>query len=305
LNRTEALFGRMVGLHRSGYDAAKPNFVSYVILISAYVRRASTDRMAAEKAEATLLEMCRKYKAGQQDCKPNNQIVATVIDGWHRSGRRDAGERAEALLDWALKTYREERENAMMRPNEFTFSATISAWGRSRKFGKAMQARKILDRMIDLYESGQIDAAPNTHCYTAVINTCAHCVNDALEMQNAVRIAISTYKDLTKSDYGKANEVTYAAMITALRNLLPAGEARSSAVEKIFKSAASSGYVDDAVLRCVQSSLSREETWELFSATNAVSKDGALEFDRLPNEWRRNVSPNAHRPKSYTATLVD
>lgn len=289
VERTEAIFDRMVALYECGHAAAGPNLFSYVILINTY-GRCSRDPSASQKAENTLFEMYRKYKAGNDDLKPNIQLVTTVIDCWQKSGRRDAGERAEALLDWTLNLYNEKQDEAI-RPNEFTFAATISAWGRSRKLGKAARARRILTKMIDLHESGALITCPNTHCYTAVINSCAYCENDVSEKREALRIAIATYKELTASKYGVPSEVTFSTLLTALRNLLPKGKERSSAVQTVFKSAAKDGRVDDLVVRRLQSALTTEELRDLFSSTDVVSRNGQIRISQLPNEWRANIAP--------------
>jgi hypothetical protein len=46
-----------------------------------------------------------------------------VIDSWQRSGERDAGERAEAVLNWLVDRYVEQDRDESLRPNEFTFAA--------------------------------------------------------------------------------------------------------------------------------------------------------------------------------------
>jgi hypothetical protein len=121
----------------------------------------------------------------------------------------------------------------------------IAAWARSRSLGKAAHARRLLDRMIELHESSVICAAPNTVVYTAVISA-------------ALRIAIRTFKDLEKSSYGRPNHVTYANLLTALRNLLPPCPKRSAAIQDIFQSAVQNGCMDEIVLQRVQCKYSRE-----------------------------------------------
>lgn len=286
LERTEAIFDRMVAMYESGHALAEPNLFSYVILINAYGRYSGPS--SAQKAEDALFEMYRKYQAGTTVLKPNIQLVTTVIDCWRKSRRRDAGERAEALLDWVLNLYREGHDRSI-QPNEFTFASTIGAWGRSRKMGKAVRARNILTKLIKLHESGDLDTCPNAHCYTAVINCCCYCENDAIEKREALRIAITTYKELLakSEEYGGPNEISYSAMLTALRNLLPQGKDRSSAVQTVFKNAADDGRVDSLVVRRAQSCLTAEESRDLFPK-DAISKDGQIRVDQLPIEWRKN-----------------
>lgn len=135
-------------------------------------------------------------------------------------------------------------------PGDSLVIAVISAWAKSRVIGKSFRARSVLDTMIDLHESGQISACPNTICFTAVINACAYCENDEADKRQALRIAIRTYKDLEQSaQYGRPNQVTYSSLLTALRNLLPQSPQRNRAVRDVFESAVKNGFVDSALLQ--------------------------------------------------------
>ena len=121
------------------------------------------------------------------------------------------------------------------------FVAVISAWGRARCVGKAINARRVLNKMTTLQEQQRLDTTLNAFCYTAVINACAYCMNDESEQRNALRIAINTYKELDKA--GTPNHVTYINMLVALQNLLPPSAQRSAAAKDVFQSAMQHGYV--------------------------------------------------------------
>ena len=103
--------------------------------------------------------------------------------------------------------------------------------------------------MIELHETGKITAHPNTICYTAVINSCAYCENDEIDKKNALRIAVSTFRDLRDSTYAAPNHVTYSMFLTALRNLVQKGPKRSVAIQDVFKTAIQNGCVDEVVLK--------------------------------------------------------
>lgn len=164
----------------------------------------------------------------------------------------------------------------------------ISAWARTRKFGKAARAKAILTRMIELKEEGVIAVAPNAHCYTAVINSCAFCENDSLEKRQALRIAVETYKEMVSADAEGPNQITFSTLITALRNLMPPDETRVAAIETIFKKCADEGHVSDLFLRRVQSSLSLDQLQKLVG-DQVASGEGKLDIKQIPLKWRRNV----------------
>ena len=141
--------------------------------------------------------------------------------------------------------------------------------------------------MIELHKSGVISATPNTHCFTAVINSCAYCENDALEKRDALQIAVSTYKELLDSSYGGPNHITYSSVITALRNLSPPSEKRTAAIANIFKHCVEAGQVSDLVLKRLQSSVGAEEFQEMVGATTFVN--GNVDIDKIPEDWKQNV----------------
>jgi len=181
----------------------------------------------------------------------------------------------------------------------YELTAAISAWGRSRSMGKAIHARQILNRMVELHDSGRLTTArPNTICYTAVINCCAYSqAGDEIDQRAALRIAITTFKELEQSRHASPNEVTYATLLTALRNLLPGGSAqRNAAVRDVFQSAATKGYVDPLVVQRLKSALPREEISSVLPAELSVATQqqqdgggGLVRIDQIPSEWCRNT----------------
>jgi hypothetical protein len=135
---------------------------------------------------------------------------------------------------------------------ECLVKATIDAWAKSRKLDKAVRAAKVLNKMIQIYESGLDCAKPNAVCYTAVLNACAYCENDPYQKQLAMKIAITTYKSLQKSAHVQANSATYVNMITALRNLLAQSNERDAAIRSVFRDACQAGLVDSMVVQRVK-----------------------------------------------------
>jgi hypothetical protein len=143
-----------------------------------------------------------------------------------------------------------------------------------------------------MHESGGIISAPNAHCYTAVINSCAYCVDDATEKKNALGIALSTYKELERTpSHGSPNHVTYAELIGALSNLLPPSDKRTGAIRSVFKRCQETGQVDSLVVRRLQMSLTAAELKETLSSCNdsIVSPGGAINVQLIPAEWKQHL----------------
>jgi Pentatricopeptide repeat domain len=311
--------------------ACRPNLHSYVTLINgckqhvASLSGLSSDQLsrldaqfpgflsaseAAETAESALLRLYKEFEELRLDeLKPNIQLITTVIDCWKLSGRPDAGDRAEYLLNWALELHNIHNDPTF-EPTAYTFVSAITAWGKSRRLGKASRGRKILERMIELHHAGVLSAPPTTHCYTAVINGCAYCENDEMDKRHALQIAVQTYKDLQSHRSSSLNqhdashrklpapnEISYTAFLTAVRNLSSDGVKRAAAIFTVFESAITDGMVSDLVLHKVKAALSPEQLGELLRRNGGltVKEQSGAGLDRnciekIPDSWRRNVS---------------
>jgi PPR repeat family len=140
--------------------------------------------------------------------------------------------------------------------------------------------------MRELQESGVISAAPNVHCYTAVINCCAYCGKDSIEKRQALRIAIETYKEMLEGGRDRPNHITFSTMLTALRNLMPPDDTRVLAIEKVFKRCANDGFVTDGILLRLQSSLSTDQLANLVG-NSVIHADGSVDMSTIPTEWSR------------------
>jgi len=281
----------MVQAYSDGNNLAQPNLYSFVTLIDSLVH--SKTKRAAEKAESVLLEMYEEYKDGNLEAKPNAKLVSMVVECWQKSGENDAGARAEALLNWLIEIYESDNDEELM-PNEFTFTSTISAWAKTRKFGKAGRARAVLVKMIEMHESGVIKAKPNTHAYTAVINSCAYCENDLLEKRDSLHIAVKTYKEMMASENAQPNQVTFATVLTALRNLMPADDKRAAAAKTVFQHCIDAGLVTDLVLRRLQSTLNGDQLVGVVGS-DVISSDGTVSIANLPRRWSKNTFSERRR----------
>lgn len=194
VDKAQDVFDRMIKMYQvDGNEDSRPNAYPYVTLIHMYARQRGSSA-CARRAERTLFDMYRSYKAGETHLKPNTQLVTSCINAWQRSGARDCGERGEALLNWLLSLSKDDDDFA---PSQYTFccksdawfsflcvrgisvshpplatKAAITAWARSRQIGKPVRARRILDIMLELQEKGELSFVPDAVCYTGVINAC-------------------------------------------------------------------------------------------------------------------------------------
>lgn len=156
-------------------------------------------------------------------------------------------------------------------------------------FGKAKRAKAILEKMISMYEAGTSQARPNVFTYTAVINTCAFTVGDDTEKANAMSIATNTFDELSSSDYGEPNHVTYVAYLSALRNLLEnSDETRTALLSSIFCKCCADGQVSELTLRRLESALTAEQVRKVYHSAG-FEGGPQIAIRKVPAEWRRNV----------------
>lgn len=270
VDRVEELFEDMVLLSKR-HAQCLPNMYSYVSLINCYARQKSA--IYATKAEKMLRQM---QDSSDSSIKPNTQLVTAVMDAWQKAG---LPERSEALLQWMIDLYKETGDRSIL-PNEYSFSTAITGWARSSHGAKIYKARALLMQMKELHQKNILPSPPNTHCYTAVLNSCAYSSQD--DREQALKIAIVTYREL--QEHSVPNQVSYSSMLTALRNLVPTSPKRTVAIQDVFQAAVSSGYVDENVVRHLQKALHDDD---LHSLIPNFYQD--IRVEELPSAWRRNV----------------
>ena len=288
VQHAEELFDRMLKMYKSGNKSAEPTFISYVVLVNVIVKSGQED--AADKAEKIVRNMYESYRSGKSTIKPNNKIVTAVIDCWSKRSIDDpnAAERAEALLEWLIDIYTELDMDEDLMPNTFSFASAISAWSRSRMFGKAARALSIFDKMLSMYEAGTINAAPNSYCYTAVIASCAYCVNDSLEKRDSLQIFVDIYKRMSNDEDVKLSPFMFSNVLLALRNLLEPGEKRAAAAKTVFKRTIEEGLCTGHVINRLKGVLNDGDFRDIVGE-EAILPNGFVDLQALPADWTCNA----------------
>jgi hypothetical protein len=102
---------------------------------------------------------------------PNMSCFNGLLDAWAKSGRNDAGQKAEQTLEWMQQLH--DTENLDTAPDEVSFAIGINAWARSPGPEAPLRAESILHRMIFLYEGGSA-VTPTEMAFTSVMNAWAN-----------------------------------------------------------------------------------------------------------------------------------
>jgi pentatricopeptide repeat protein len=104
-----------------------PDVVTYNTMLNAYSREGDI-----EKAEALLKELFLE----DSPVSPDSTSINTVINAWTKSGRHNAPQRAEAILEQMLRpdaSWQEGGKPLGIRPTSITFNSVMSAWTKTRK----------------------------------------------------------------------------------------------------------------------------------------------------------------------------
>ena len=139
--------------------------------------------------------------------------------------------------------------------------------------------------MINAFKSGDQNAKPTVHAFTAVINACAYTLGENTEKRKALDIATAVFKAMP--EYAQPNEITYGTFLKACMNLIPKGTARDSAISTVFRHCCENGHAGGKVIEIIQKFLSREQIEKLIKSELLV--DGTIQQPELPLEWSRNV----------------
>lgn len=329
--RAEILLKVMQAMYKKGNRAMKPNCFTFTAVITAWARSGEKD--AGERAEKLLDRMIKLYEDGKDDdVKPNVFTLTAVVDAYARAGGRDAATMASnvvrkvdplikpshATYNCLMKAWSNSQQqgaarmaesilrkleseyqkgNKKMQPTIITYSSCINAWAKSADQGKAKRARAVLERMKQMYEAGVIDSLPNTVAYTTVINSCATTYgDDQLEKEEALRIAYSTFKELSESKHASPNHVTYSTFLRAISKLMPDGEKKDALVSSTFRLCIRDGLVDYNSLFHMKQASSMQLCSELLGGIDC-SEVKDITVDDLPYSWTSNVQQTSRRKR--------
>jgi hypothetical protein len=151
----EKLLWYMDDTHASGVHArARPDAASFATVIHAHAKLANPER-------AQRLLDAMKDDSRRPWLKPTTYCYNAVISAWAASGGGlVAARRAEALL--------EEMQAAGLAPNSHTYNAVLKCWAASGTRCCGKKAELYLERMWDLYHSGNPKVEPNDFSYNTV-----------------------------------------------------------------------------------------------------------------------------------------
>jgi pentatricopeptide repeat protein len=139
--KAERLLLKLEKDYAGGDETRRPNQKSYGKVIDAYARSNQL-----EKAVDILRKVEQQFRLGNSDIEPSIHMYTTIIEGFANSGRRDAPEKAETVLNSLLELF-DERKIDSLRPDKGLFSTVINAYSKSKHPCWGQKALSILKDM--------------------------------------------------------------------------------------------------------------------------------------------------------------
>jgi pentatricopeptide repeat protein len=152
-----------------------------------------------------------------RDVYPDTITYSSVISAFARSGRDDAGCRAEELLERSINLYHDGKVN--LRPDSMTFCSVLDALAKESQFDHKFPSRKssitraeeVFERMKQMHRSGNSSVRPNTVAYNILIGMYA----TAKKVKDAEKL----FQEMHSShSLAKPDLITYNSYLYALAN---------------------------------------------------------------------------------------
>ena len=236
------------------------------------------------RAHEYLVEMIK------QDLQPDSFCFDRIIE----SLTQDGGEQALQLTYQVMETMEALRKEGALRPNERVYTSFIRALTKRQVPGCAKKAMLVLRKMQELAESDRNKGMePTVFTYNAVLYACAESKmkDNAAANLESFKIAIGVFNELRALEKEKADHVTYGNILRCAA-LLPDGSQRNAVLTSTFQLACKEGYVNQFVIRDLQSS-APEGLWRALT----LCPVGDFDWETMPTEWKRGFERKEKKPE--------
>lgn len=128
---------------------------------------------AAMQAERILQEMVTANRlAPDQAPAPNAVSYNSVLHAWSKSQLPGAANRAEAVLEFMIRS---SKKNPEIAPDVYSFTSVLNALAKSKEPNKAQRARARLDQLLEMYAvSRDASLRPSQVTFNTVLNGCKY-----------------------------------------------------------------------------------------------------------------------------------
>jgi hypothetical protein len=197
-----------------------PKLSSFSLTISAFANAADP-----EKALEIIQWMLSSYSSSESRISPPNRTCFNgLLNAYAKSGRRDAGEKAEQTIEWMQQLH--ETENIDTQPDEISFASCINAWARSPRRDAPIRAEAILDRVINFHKNGT-GVQPTLSAFCSVMDAWAR--SDRGNATAKVEELLNVVEDLDASmENFELSAIPYTILIKTWENAARRSTGKSS-----------------------------------------------------------------------------
>ncbi len=153
----------LIKLSKDGHDV-HPDEVSFLTVIDSFAKQGR----ALQAQEVLYLSK----EVDLPDATNLTRCFNAVINAWAKSGAKDAGLMAEAVLESAIMQSKTS-SNVIVRPNIISYTSCLDAHVKSDTPYALENAETFFRDMIQSFQSGQSNVAPDAFAFTCIINAFA------------------------------------------------------------------------------------------------------------------------------------
>lgn len=146
----------------------EPEISSFSITISGFANDGNPD-----KGTEIIQWMLSSYKdKASRIPAPNRPCFNGLLHAWAKSSRKDAGSKAEQVLDWMQQLH--ESDQLDTQPDDISYATCINAWARSPGLESPARAEALLQKMLTQHERGNGDSIkPSLSAFCSVMDAWA------------------------------------------------------------------------------------------------------------------------------------
>ena len=268
----EELLHRMEDLFRH-HDGDPVVTEVYNSLMNAWA--CSDSEFATDRVQALLQAM--EENPTEDPCipKPDRISYNTILKAIAKqSSTLDEARSAEDILNSMDELGRQSKE---YMPDSYSFTSAILAFGRSNADCKADKAVYITRRLLDAYQSGNVNAKPCVQVFNAGLNACAFVKGDYKMKAVAFGHAETIWEFLC--EHSRPDHTSYGTMLRCATALLPSSDKRrQQTIDHIFEEACKHGMVGNLVKKQME-----------------YADVPSQQLSCMPASWTRNVRERTSR----------
>lgn len=273
---------------KQNIHSARPDTMCFNIVMSSWLK--SKDITAEKRIREVFEYMDKCHRRGSTDIKLDSSSynimitsIAPAVKKYHDMGGARRADRILARLEKGFLA-----GDDSLRPDTIIYNQVIDYWAKTQSArGHYLKSREVLDRQIEMYDSGVRKCRPDVTGYTSVIAACASTFGSKMEKRRSFDLAHATFMESCRAKHTAPNDITYGLMFKAVSRLLPKKEERHRYARTLFGLCCDDGLLGEMAFNRMRDSVTKDLLKEL---------TGGKRYADIPQKWKCNVRTSNRRP---------